>query len=234
MAEAIRKAPEDRADFHRTARANLAAWTDCTIPLCAILEHSGMVTRALYCDGGRAILTGSRDGTARFWDAATGRPLRPPIEHGDQVVFVAISPDGRRVATGGSDGKARLWDAATGRPIGQPLFHGEAVNWIAFSPDGRLMASRDVSRGRARLCDAVTGQPLESPGSGGAIRDIQFSPDGRSLVTWEDDVVRSWGAREGRLAGPGVRAASTIMGNFIGPDSRRIVDRAGGPHLPGL
>jgi hypothetical protein len=78
MADSIKKAPEDRFELLRSARANLAAWDDCTIPLRAILEHQGMVARALYCDGGRSILTGARDGTARFWDAATGRPLRAP------------------------------------------------------------------------------------------------------------------------------------------------------------
>ena len=136
MAESIRKAPEDRPEFLRMARANMAAWGECTIPLRAILEHQGIIERALYCDGGRSILTGSRDGTARFWDAATGRPLRPPIRHGDQVLWVAISPDGRRVATAGSDRRVRLWEAETGRPVGQPLFHPRAGHL------GRFLARR--------------------------------------------------------------------------------------------
>ena len=194
MAESIREAPEGRPDFLRMARANFAAWSDCTIPVRAILEHSGMVTRALYCDGGRAILTGSRDGTARLWDAETGRPLRPPIVHGDQVLCVAISPDGRRVATGGTDRRARLWDAETGRSIGTPSFHGEPSNWVSFSPDGRLMASRDGVTG-VRLCDAAAGQPVALPGH--RARDPRDRVHARRPIPPDRDVTTSCGPGRG-------------------------------------
>ena len=70
----------------------------------------------MFRPDGRAVLTGSRDGTAQVWDAATGRPIGPPLKHGDQIHSVAFSPDGRLILTGGSDGKVRLWDAATGQP----------------------------------------------------------------------------------------------------------------------
>jgi WD40 repeat protein len=98
-----------------------------------------------FSPDGRAVLTGSQDGAARLWDAATGRTLGPPLEHQGPVEAVAFSPDGRAVLTGSQDKTARLWDAATGRPLGPPLTHQGPVHVVAFSPDGKavLTGSQD-------------------------------------------------------------------------------------------
>ncbi|MGH6937195.1 MAG: WD40 repeat domain-containing protein, partial [Methylocella sp.] len=50
-------------------------------------------------DGAR-VLTGSRDNTARLWDAATGKEIRAFTGHEDIISSVAFSPDGARVLTG--------------------------------------------------------------------------------------------------------------------------------------
>ncbi len=66
---------------------------------------------AFSADGG-TILTGSRDGTARLWDAATGQPRGQPLRHEDVVTAVAFSPDGRTALTGSEDKTARLWEVS--------------------------------------------------------------------------------------------------------------------------
>ena len=65
--------------------------------------------------------TGSRDKTARIWDATTGELVRALEEHGDAVNSVAWSPDGMRVATGSRDNTARIWDAVTGTVARSPV-----------------------------------------------------------------------------------------------------------------
>ncbi len=56
-------------------------------------------------------MTGSRDGTARLWDALSGRELLTLKGHDGQVSGVAFSPDGNQIATSGRDGTLRLWNA---------------------------------------------------------------------------------------------------------------------------
>jgi WD40 repeat protein/tetratricopeptide (TPR) repeat protein len=223
MAQALREAPQGHPELTRITRASLAGWADCTFPLRAILEHQGTVMRALYCDQGRSILTGSRDGTARFWDAVTGRPLRPPFEHGDQVMWVALSPDGRRVATAGANRTARLWDAETGRPVGTPIFLTEPALWVVFSPDGRLLATCDNGPVRWRLWDADTGRPFKGLTYGASVLDLRFTADGRSVAIGSaSGVTQFWNISDGRYAGPEMKFDSPVTRVLVGPNPRRI------------
>jgi tetratricopeptide (TPR) repeat protein len=151
---------------------------------------------------GRSIATGSDDTTARLWDAASGRPLGPPMPHSDKVYCVAFGPDGKTIATGSFDKTARLWDAATGRPLGPPMPHSGKVYCVAFSPDGKTVLTGS-SDNTARQWDAATGRPLGLPmAHSDRVWSAVFSPDGRTIATgsW-DKTARLWDAATGRPLG---------------------------------
>ena len=74
------------------------------------LLHQSLAIAVAFSPDGRTVLTGSRDNTARLWDAATGRPLGPPLRHDGEVTRVAFSPDGKTVLTGSYDSTVRIWD----------------------------------------------------------------------------------------------------------------------------
>ncbi|MFO1357344.1 WD40 repeat domain-containing protein [Plasticicumulans sp.] len=99
------------------------------------------------------------DGSARLWDAASGRELRRFEGHGAWVLSVAFAPSGGQVLTGGMDGRARLWDAASGRELRCLEGHGGAVNSVAFAPSGGQVLTGGAD-GSARLWDVETGACL--------------------------------------------------------------------------
>jgi WD40 repeat protein/serine/threonine protein kinase len=139
---------------------------------------------------GKTLLTGNRDGTARLWDAATGKPLGELMRHAGGISAVAFSRDGKMFATGSGDGTAQLWDFATGKPLGRPLRHVHWPLFVEFTPDGKLLSgdgagvyrwsvpsSREIDLERLRLWVEVgTGMELDP---GGAVIELD-------VKTWRE------------------------------------------------
>jgi WD40 repeat protein len=100
-----------------------------------------------FSPDGKTVLTGSRDGTARFWVAATGKPAHPPLIHRSPVAVVIFNPDGKTALTATKDETAQLWDVATGKPIGPPLPSGAGLDLpergttvtALFRPEGKAV-----------------------------------------------------------------------------------------------
>ena len=90
------------------------------------------------------------DGTARVWDAATGKALSEPMKHDDQVYSAQFSADGQRVVTASQDQTARVWDAATGKALSEPIKHDNQIYSAQFSADGQRVVT--ASRIRQRGC----------------------------------------------------------------------------------
>jgi WD40 repeat protein len=71
--------------------------------------NAGEVDAVAFSPDGKTLLTGSHDGTARFWDVESGRQLGPSLRHTDAVLAVAFHPSGQSVATGTKNGRVHQW-----------------------------------------------------------------------------------------------------------------------------
>jgi WD40 repeat protein len=67
------------------------------------------VTSVAFTPDGKALVSGSQDGTAVLWNVADGRPLRRMAQDGESIRSVALSPDGSTLACGCADGDITLW-----------------------------------------------------------------------------------------------------------------------------
>jgi WD40 repeat protein len=73
----------------------------------ALMKHQGLVRSAAFSPDGLRVVTASADGTARVWDAESGKPVSAPLQHQGKVFSAAFSPDGLREHGAGLGGGNR-------------------------------------------------------------------------------------------------------------------------------
>ncbi|HWO17992.1 MAG TPA: protein kinase [Kofleriaceae bacterium] len=150
--------------------------------------HGGKLWTVAYSPDGRWIATGSSDGTARLWDAATGAP-RAAIPHDDRVVAVAFSPDSRLLATGGADRRVRVWDVIAGREL-LALPSDTGTQRVAFSSGGALLAGQ--SQRTIKLWRMPDGAPAGELDGHDTLKGATFCGNGSCIVSWDDHKVMVW------------------------------------------
>ena len=90
-----------------------------TWPLLAgtqISGHTGPVTAIAALPGSNQVVTGSDDGTVRFWDVNGGNQTRT-VAHGAPVRALAVRPDGKFLVSVGANNTAKLWNAANNQLV---------------------------------------------------------------------------------------------------------------------
>jgi WD40 repeat protein/serine/threonine protein kinase len=114
--------------------------------------------RILAASGGGDMYLTTEKGQVRFWDAATGVLLRPPLELPQWAYQVAFSPDSQNLAVSCGDGVARVLGVPDGQVRAQLTNHSGFVAAVAFTHDGARLVTGD-ERGYVRIWDWVRGYP---------------------------------------------------------------------------
>jgi WD40 repeat protein len=137
--------------------------------------------------------------TLALWDLESGSQHLLAVEGPGIIAAVAFSPDGSSLASASvSEHYVRLWDLKSRRVRRLFTGHTRAVNSVAFSPDGTLLATA-ANDGTLGIWTVATGQRLARLECDAvALRNVSFSPDGRTLVvtTDGDDDIRWWDLAE--------------------------------------
>jgi WD40 repeat protein/serine/threonine protein kinase len=166
------------------------------LPVSEPLRHGGAVVRAMFNPAGDQVFTASADGTARLWEASSGRPLLV-VTNGSPVLDAALVAQGTRFVTLQS-GEAILREAPSGRELrrlsSSPVFGA----LMTVSSDGARFAFSDGLQ--VNVVDAQSGESVCPPlAISHPICRAQFSPDGRSLVTSTlQEEVAVWDLASGR------------------------------------
>jgi len=200
-----------------------------------------------FSPDGKRIVTAGEDGTARFWDAATGEPQDKVLHTASPILTVAFSPDGSTLLTGGLHGNVRIWDAATGQPRSPVLPHQGPVLAVAFSPDGQIAATAGIVRevnqqtqeaafvgGEVRLwrvpSGASLGPALLHPAP---VRSLAFSPKGRRLLSGcEDGNARLFLVATGEQMGKFFAFSGSVTQVAFSPDGMHCLTADAGGGVP--
>jgi WD40 repeat protein/transcriptional regulator with XRE-family HTH domain len=176
--------PEAEDALHRAVQASHIELT--------LRGHTDEVWGAVFSPDGTQVATASADGTARIWDATTGKGLLT-VKGSGLVWHAMFSPDGKLLATAGQGGIAHIWNATTGQKVLDLVSHHADVFHIEFSPDGSRMATVSPD-GTAKVWDSLTGKELFSLNQGDDVAPywVAFSPDGSRIA-----VANTRGSNEG-------------------------------------
>jgi WD40 repeat protein/serine/threonine protein kinase len=181
-------------------------------------------------------------------DVATGEPAGPALETEGILANAAFSPDGRQVALlespartraerynqeGNSPGWVKLWEWRSGKLIGPPLPMPSEPRGLAYSPDGQRLAVL-CAAGQLLLLHPQDGRILaqwqthDKPMKWGFYvtpGQVQFSPDGQSLVTHGsvDARLRVWDGATGKERYPALEHQGTCKSAEFSPDGRLLV-----------
>lgn len=159
--------------------------------------HKRQVWSLAFSSDGKTLVSGSIDQTIRLWDVNTGEQKKTLTGHTNWVRSVALRPDGKTISSASSDGTIRFWDADTGSFQNTITGYRSGAE-IRFSTNGQTIMI-GYGDGAIRFWDANTGQHIKTDNafrdamSSGAVRNISFTPDGKTLA-WGDAGMRLWDA----------------------------------------
>jgi WD40 repeat protein len=194
--------------------------------------HRGPITAVEFSPDGKAAITASEDGTVRVWNP-WGEPQLAVAARVAHPSALAVRHDGREVDL--TDGvRLRTYRVRGATLVPGPVqFGGIRARTTVFSPDRGVKAVGDA-HGNIALFDSQTGDVLRRwRGHTMAITSVEFSPNGRLLLTASlDKDVRLWSVKTGHLVhllrwhfGPVAQAT-------FSPDGRWVL--TAGPGTAGL
>ncbi|MFD6326429.1 AAA family ATPase [Streptomyces sp. NPDC058442] len=190
--------------------------------------HADTVRDIAWSADGRLLATASRDGTARMYQAESGRQLCVLPCDGAMVESVSFSPDGSRLATAGRDQVVRVWDVASGAPVRQLTGAGDIGRQVAWSPDGTRVAATFKDQ-VTRVWEADTGCLVqELRGHTGDVWGVAWAPDGSRLATASHDrTVIVWDAATGAATTTLTGHTEFVEGIAWSPDGECLATGSG-------
>jgi len=156
--------------------------------------HTDQILSIALSPDDKILASGSLDETIRLWDVGAKKHIRTLTKHNSPVKCVSFSPDGKVLASVDEMGFVYVWDSHNFEPKAIPKVDSiisSYINSLIFSPDGRTLA---IGGNGICLWDMNSNKIVVTfKSQTGAVKSIQFSPDGSLLASgYSDGTVLIW------------------------------------------
>jgi WD40 repeat protein len=215
--------------------------------LCTLEGHEEVITAVALSHDARFALSGSGDGTLRFWETTHGRCLYTLTGDADPIHSVALSHDGRFAVSGSgqflirngcerlfTSGQFRLWEIATGRCVHTFSQHSEAVTAVCLSVDGTWAISgggrsalpsastKTAPTGHLSVWETASGRRVATLAEHAeAVTSVSLSGDRRYVVSGSTDrTVKLWEIATGQCLRTFAGHTAAVTAVALSPDGR--------------
>lgn len=161
--------------------------------------HTNVIRAVLFTPDGGHIISGSSDGTIRFWNLASGKQVAAIQAH-RPVLSLAISRDGNTLACGMTDAVVKIWKLRHEPEISHyderilsRDYRGDVLS-IAFSPDDRRVAAGGNRQQHTRIWNLLApNERCKSSTIMGPVTSLVWSRSGSQvLLCIEERQLRWW------------------------------------------
>ncbi|MDA1054932.1 MAG: hypothetical protein O3C40_31295 [Planctomycetota bacterium] len=209
--------------------------------------HTNVIRAVVFTPDGRHIISGSSEGTIRFWNVESGKHVHTIQAH-RPVMSLAISGDGKTLASGMANEVVKIWKLQHDSEITHhdervlsrehrhggtgPFRHSGDVRSIAFSPDDTKVAA--AHNGMRVWNLRAPDERCKSSSIMGPVTSLVWSRTGdrvlmcaeeRSLYWWPkstDSVSRD--ARSGKiLFRSGDHPLVVVGGDILDPETNQVM-----------
>lgn len=151
------------------------------------LQEGGAIRSICFCSRELNFITGSEDGTIRFWEAGGSECSRIIEAHALPVICISASPDGLHFVSTSDDRQIKIWDSQNSRCLRTIPAHEEAITSVLYLPDNRTVVSAcedDI----IKLWKAETGECIITlDGRGDGIYSLAQGPKPYTFIAGRKD-----------------------------------------------
>ena len=173
--------------------------------------HTDVITSVTFTPDGRHVVSGSLDGTIRFWDVRTAKQIQI-IGNLRPVTSLAISSDGKTLACGMAAGAVRVWTLEHGESLtyrdmrilsqaersdraksDEPVSRNGGVLALAFSPDDSQLAAGGNYSEHSRIWKlSALDEKCRNSNIMGPITSLLWSRSGEEVLLRSDERQMTW------------------------------------------
>lgn len=177
--------PDGRTVISGSGDGMLILW-DLAIgrPIRTFHGHEGGVSTVNWSPDGRSVISAGPDRMVKLWDVSSAREVRRFLGHTDDITQAVLSPDGQTAVSFSCDSTIRFWDVARGSELRQLRAQG-ALWHASMSSNGQTIGACGYRF--AQLWDVASGRLLCTIDDDDNVLDVQFSGDGKTVVTASGD-----------------------------------------------